>query len=88
MVDDEHEYQRLVEAGAGPLDVAQVAHSKGMSVIEIMRLIRPLFGLRFIQAEEIAVQAVHGMGLSEYQKKYLLPLLDELEHKDFPSDEN
>ncbi|WP_156039519.1 hypothetical protein [Deinococcus marmoris] len=80
--DTEREYHRLVEVGATPLDVAQVAHSHGMGVVEIMRLVRSLFQLEFAQAKDIGVQAVHGMGLSEYQEKYLLPLLEELEHQD------
>ncbi|WP_156039576.1 hypothetical protein [Deinococcus marmoris] len=77
------QYQRLIEIGATPLDVAQIARSRNLDPVEVTRLIRSLFALKFKEAEEIGMQAMSRTGLNEYQEKYLLPVLEQLKHDNF-----
>ncbi|WP_022803267.1 hypothetical protein [Deinococcus ficus] len=79
--DEQQAYRQLALSGATPMEIAQVAHLHGLGAIEIIRLLRSIFTLEFIEAKELATQAVYGMSLSDYQEKYLLPLFQEFERE-------
>ena len=62
-----------------PADVAGVGVGRGLDTAQVMKLVMLVCGGDLVQVKAAAVEAVHGVTLSEYQNTLFGDLLDDTE---------
>jgi hypothetical protein len=78
-MNEQSKYRGMVDSGATAKQVYLAAKADGLGQIELIKLIRWLFGLSLVEAKEVTVVA-DGLAssLSEYQER-LIPVFQALE---------
>jgi hypothetical protein len=78
-MNEQSKYHGMVAAGADAKQVYLAAKADGLGQIQLIKLIRELFGLSLVEAKEVIVVA-DGLAssLSEYQERFI-PALQALE---------